>query len=167
MGIFKSIGSFLWKTSIPGMVWNGVKKIWGSKDTSEDVSGVTDSIKDNISNATSKVYDGGFAGMSETAIEDVKAQIKKYVAEIQETVNSFDDGKEIDTFLKGDTNAAAREYVRSVKELMATYLNGLNQVADDLDTAYATFKEQSGEIAKTTLSDAESLRSQAANKNLD
>lgn len=170
MGLLSSLGKLAWSVSLPGMAWNGIKGIWNAgKDVGNNVKDVTSSIKNSITGATtpSKIYDGGFAGMNESAIEDVKANIKKYIQEMQSSVNSFDDGKEIDTFLKGETNAAAREYVKSVKELMATYLTGLDQVANGLDSAYAQFQESSKSIANTTMSDAESLRSQAANKKLD
>lgn len=174
MGLLGSLGKLWWNTTPMGMTWNAVSGIWksGKEVVKEGVSTIKDatsSIKDSISSAASpsKVYDGGFAGMSETAVEEVKAQIKKYVEEMQSSVSSFDEGKEIDTFLKGDTNTAAREYVRAVKDLMGTYLNSLNKVANELDSYYAQFKAQTGEIAKTTMSDVDSLRSQAANKPLD
>lgn len=174
MGLLSSVGKFWFNTTPLGMTWNAVSGIWksGKEVVKEGVSTIKDatsSIKGSISSAASpsKVYDGGFAGMSETAVEEVKAQIKKYVEEIQSSVSSFDEGKEIDTFLKGDTNTAAREYVRAVKELMETYLNSLNKIANELDFYYAQFKSQTGEIAKTTMNSVDSLRSQAANKPLD
>lgn len=174
MGLLGSIGKFMWNSSPVGMAWNALSGIWKSgadvvKEGVNTVKDVTSSIKNSIAGATtpSKIYDGGFAGMNESAIEDVKANIKKYVQEMQASVNSFDDGKEIDTFLKGETNAAAREYVKSVKELMSTYLTGLDQVASGLDSAYAQFQESAKAIATTTMSDADALRSKATGKNLD
>ena len=170
MGLLSSLGKLAWSVSLPGMAWNGIKGIWNAgKDVGNNVKDVTSSIKNSITGATtpSKIYDGGFAGMNESAIEDVKANIKKYIQEMQSSVNSFDDGKEIDTFLKGETNAAAREYVKSVKELMSTYLTGLDQVASGLDSAYAQFQESAKAIATTTMSDADALRSKATGKKLD
>ena len=174
MGLLGSVGKFMWNSSPVGMAWNALSGIWKSgadvvKEGVNTVKDATSSIKNSITGATtpSKIYDGGFAGMSESAIEDVKSDIKKYVQEMQASVNSFDDGKEIDTFLKGETNAAAREYVKSVKELMSTYLTGLDQVASGLDSAYAQFQESAKAIATTTMSDADALRSKATGKNLD
>ena len=80
MGLLSSLGKLAWSVSLPGMAWNGIKGIWNAgKDVGNNVKDVTSSIKNSITGATtpSKIYDGGFAGMNESAIEDVKANIKK------------------------------------------------------------------------------------------
>ena len=50
---------------------------------------------------------------------------------------------------------------------METYLYSLNKIANELDFYYAQFKSQTGEIAKTTMTSVDSLRSQATNKTID
>ena len=165
-------------TSPLGMIWNiGSDAAKAGKELADagrnyvtgKITQVTKDIKAGISNTitSSNVYDGGFAGMSETAVEEVKADVKKYIEQLKSSVSSFDDLKEIDTFLKGETNTAAHEYVQAMKDVMGTYLESLNDVAKDIDAAYQSFKQQSSSIASATSNSAQDLRAQAANKPID
>ena len=95
------------------------------------ISSVLTSAKTKISNIVGKattslthVWDGGFTGMSEGGIAELKITLTKYCREVQDLIDSFDQTGDITSALKGDVQTAAYDFIDAIKKLLQAYRSG-------------------------------------------
>lgn len=112
-------------------------------------------------------WSGGFVGMSESGMEQLKQAIETYCVEIEGIINDFNAEGDIDNALKGEVNVAARDFIRAVKELLKAYVSRMRQEKMDADTAWKNWQQASQEIGQSVTSDAEQIRSNAASIRID
>lgn len=113
------------------------------------------------------IWDGGFAGISEQGIEELKNALKQYCAAIEDHIASFNTAVPTEGAFAGPIRDASVDYLESIKDLLKAYVSTMKVNLDDLDAAFAAYMKQSNELAANIRSDAESIRSQAAQIKLD
>lgn len=143
----------------------------GAQDTISDIlTGAKtnfDGIVGTTSTALGSLWSGGFVGMSESGMEQLKQAIETYCTEIEAIINEFNEEGDIDNALKGDVNTAARDFIHAVKELLQAYVSRMRQEKIDADEAWNNWKQASQDISQNVTSDAEQIRSDAASIRID
>ena len=148
----------------------GNTKVGAQNAISNILSTATSSIQNIIGNAKtglSNIWSGGFAGMSESGMADLKTALKNYCDAIEAQINTFDEEGNISNAYKGNINNAAREYIRSIKELLNAYVTQMKANISEADEAYQNYMTGSESLSQSVSSDAESIRSEASKIRLD
>ena len=121
------------------------------------------SVKSGFTN----VWSGGFSGINENGVSDLKVAIEKYCTDVETIIASFDEAGNISNALKGKINEAAREYIIQVKELLKAYVSNMRQNLRDLDSALEAYQQSAQSVAQNIQSDAQSIRDSANSIRLD
>lgn len=126
---------------------------------------------DNLVGTTSasmgNMWSGGFVGMSESGMEQLKQAIETYCKEIEAIIDEFNEEGDIDNALKGEVNTAARDFIRAVKQLLQAYVSTMRQGKDEANEAWNNWKQASQDISQNVTSDAEQIRSNAKQIRID
>ena len=119
------------------------------------------SIVNSTTTSFRNVWSGGFAGMSDTGIQELKNQLNKFCKEIDDLISSFDQEGDITQALKGDPQTAAYEFIDAVKKLLVAYVSQMRKEISEMDDAYASFVESGKSIASDVNAAAQDIRANA------
>ena len=119
------------------------------------------SIVNSTTTSFRNVWTGGFAGMSDTGIQELKNQLNKFCKEIDDLISSFDQEGDITQALKGDPQTAAYEFIDAVKKLLVAYVSQMRKEISEMDDAYASFVESGKSIASDVNAAAQDIRANA------
>lgn len=131
-----------------------------AKTQIENIVGTTTTSLTNI-------WSGGFTGMSESGMAELKTQLTNYCQEIQELIESFDQTGDITVALKGDVQTAAYDFIAAIKTLLQAYVSTMKQEIAEADEAYRNFLASGQSIAQDVSDAASDIRSNASNISLD
>ena len=120
-----------------------------------------ESIINSTTTSFRNVWSGGFAGMSDTGIQELKNQLNKFCKEIDDLISSFDQEGDITQALKGDPQTAAYEFIDAVKKLLVAYVSQMRKEISEMDDAYASFVESGKSIASDVNAAAQDIRANA------
>ena len=129
--------------------------------------GALENIIGSAASALTNVWSGGFAGISESGIEELKTALNTYIETIEASIASFDEVGNIENALKGDIQVAAQEFIAAIKQLLQAYVTQMRVNRDDLDSAYSNYTQAASDLSTQTSSNADSIRSQAQEIRLD
>lgn len=124
-------------------------------------------IVGGIGASLSDIWSGGFTGMSEAGIAELKVQIGKYISDVQALIDGFDQTGDITSALKGDTQTAAYDFIAAIKKLLQAYVSTMKQELAEVDEAYTNFMASSQSIAQDVNEAASDIRSNASQISLD
>ncbi len=143
----------------------------GAQDRLSDILNGAKSKFDGIIGSASaslgSLWSGGFVGMSESGMEQLKQAIETYCTEIETIINDFNSEGDIDGALKGEINTAARDFIRAIKELLQAYVSTMRKGKTDADEAWNNWKQASQNISGDVTADAEQIRSDASSIRID
>lgn len=138
------------------------------------ISGAHNTARTQLSNivgsaqtALTNVWSGGFTGMSDTGIAELKTQLTNYCQEVQDIISGFDQTGDITSALKGEPQDAAYEFIEAIKELLQAYVSTMKQEIDEMDEAYNNFVQSGTSIASDVRSHANDIRTDANSIRLD
>lgn len=86
----------------------------------------TNAIKTTVGTAAatiSSLYDGGFVGINASNITTITDAVNNMITKIEAEMDNFNVNTEFSVGVKGEAEAAASEYVKAVKELVAAYVS--------------------------------------------
>ena len=126
-----------------------------------------ESVIGKIGMQFTQLWSGGFRGMSEQGIAELKTQITKYCESVQDVINSFDQTGDITSALKGEVQTAAYDFIAAIKELLQAYVSTMRQEIQEVQEAYDNFVKAGSSIASDVRSNADDVRSDAARISLD
>lgn len=145
-----------------------------SFDVQDVLSSLITSAKTQVSNivgsvttSLSNIWDGGFTGMSEAGLAELKIQLTNYCQEIQDLIGGFDQTGDITAALKGDVQTAAYDFIAAIKVLLQAYVSTMKQEIDEIEEAYQNFLRSGQSISQDVKSDASDIRSNANSISLD
>lgn len=141
------------------------------QDTLSSVLNTATTQIENIIGSTttslSNIWSGGFTGMSEGGMEELKTALINYCEEIQGLIDGFDQTGDITSALKGDVQTAAYDFVAAIKELLQAYVSTMKQEISEADEAYQNFMASGKSISQDVQSAASDIRSNASSIRLD
>lgn len=152
------------QSAVGSMVY-GVQDVLSSTLSSARVH--LDNIIGTVTTGLSHVYDGGFTGMSESGLEELKIYLNNYCNEVQQLIDGFDQTGDITSALKGEVQTAAYDYIAAIKKLLQAYVSTMRQEIAEIDEAYRNFVTANQSISQNVTSAAEEIRSQATGIQLD
>ncbi len=115
----------------------------------------------------SNLWDGGFTGMSESGIAELKTQLENYCQEIQSIINGFDQTGDITMALKGEVQTAAYDFIEAIKVLLQAYVSTMKQEIAEAEDAYRNFVSSGQSISQDVRDAASDIRSNASSISLD
>ena len=124
-------------------------------------------IVGSISTALSNLWSGGFTGMSEAGISELKTQLTRYCDEVQALISSFDQTGDITSALQGEPQQAAYEFIDAIKQLLQAYVSTMKQEIAEVDEAYNNFIASGQSISQDVRNSASDIRSNANSISLD
>ena len=123
------------------------------KDT---ISSTLSSVKTRLENivgststALSNIWEGGFTGMSEAGMTELKSSLTTYCQDIEDLISGFDQSGDI-------TSALLQAYVSTMKQEIA-----------EADQAYQNFLKSGTSISQDVTGSASEIRSNASEIRLD
>lgn len=154
--------------SIKNIAGNVVSNI--SHTLEGGIQGISSRMQNLLGGAVAEVsalWDGGFVGITQNPAALVDA-LTNYINELDDIVEGFNTEAYIDGALKGQAKDAAVEYVRAIKELLSAYTSTYKNFTSILnDMALTSFDQGDKENAQAINSDAEDIRTEAANIRID
>lgn len=106
------------------------------------------------------LYNGGVVGMSGD-MSPLTNEIKRYVEDLNDTVNRFNATADISTALKGQAAVAAKEYMASIGELIKSYCSYYGNFINIAKSAQNQLAEGDSQNARAIREREESIRSDA------
>ncbi len=125
-----------------------------------------DMIMSTFQTNLKRVFGGGFAGISEQGVAELKQQIDTYCQDISDLINGFNVDGDISVALKGSVKDAAFEFIVAIKELLVAYVDAMKVEKDDLQRAYDEYVQKTGEISQGVSGKAQEIRDAAKNVTL-
>lgn len=135
-------------------------KLGNIKTKLESVVGTTTTRFTNL-------WDGGFAGISEQGIEELKNELKNFCSAIEDQIASFDEEGEIANAYKGVIADAARDFIRAIEEILKAYVSTMKVNISEADLAFKNYKAGSQAISQNVIADAADIRKEAQSIRLD
>lgn len=126
-----------------------------------------ENIVGSTTTSLSNIWSGGFTGMSETGIAELKTQLTNYCQEIQDIIEGFDQTGDITSALKGEVQTSAYDFIAAIKTLLEAYVSTMKQEIEEADEAYQNFLTSSQSIAQDVNDAASDIRSNASSISLD
>lgn len=126
-----------------------------------------ENIVGSTTTGLSNIWNGGFTGMSESGMSELKTQLEAYCREVQDLINGFDQTGDITSALKGDVQTAAYDFIAAVKDLLQAYVSTMKQEIREADEAYQNFLKSSQSISQDVSDAASDIRSNASSISLD
>lgn len=134
------------------------------------IQGISSRMQNLLGGAVAEVsalWDGGFVGITQNPEALVNA-LSTYIKELDEIVEGFNTEAYIDGALKGEAKEAAVEYVRAIKELLSAYTSTYKNFTQILqEMALTSFAQGDKDNAQAITSDAQDIRTEAANIRID
>ncbi len=126
-----------------------------------------ENIVGSATTSLSNIWSGGFTGMSETGIAELKTQLINYCQDIQDIISDFDQTGDITSALKGEVQNAAYEFIAAIKVLLQAYVSQMKKGIAEADEAYQNFVKAAQSISQDVESAAQDIRSQARDINIE
>lgn len=126
-----------------------------------------ENIVGTTTTSLSNLWDGGFTGMSEAEMENLKQALTKYCADIQDVISGFDQTGDITQALKGDVQTAAYDFIAAIKVLLQAYVSTMKQEIAEADEAYRNFVASGKSISQDVQAAAADIRQNAKSISLD
>lgn len=126
-----------------------------------------ENIVGSTTTGLSNIWNGGFTGMSESGMAELKTQLEAYCKEVQDLIDSFDQTGDITSALKGDVQTAAYDFIAAVKSLLQAYVSTMKQEISEADEAYQNFVKSGQSISQDVSDAASDIRSNASSISLD
>lgn len=126
-----------------------------------------ENIVGGATTSLSNVWSGGFTGMSETGVAELKTQLTTYCENIQALIDGFDQTGDITSALKGEVQNAAYDFIAAIKTLLQAYVSTMKQEIDEVEEAYQNFVNSGRSIAQDVQAAASDIRSNASSISLD
>lgn len=139
---------------------NLASSLIASKIQNENIVGSTITSLSNL-------WSGGFTGMSESGIAELRTQLANYCEEVQAIIEGFDQTGDITAALKGDVQTAAYDFIAAIKTLLQAYVSTMKQEIQEVDEAYQNFIISGQSIAQDVNEAASDIRSNANSISLD
>lgn len=143
-------------------------------DVDDNLSSAITTAKSSIQNivgtvktSLSNVWSGGFTGMDEKGLAELKTQIKNYCNDIQSIINEFDVDGNIEVALKGLIQEGAQDFIKAIKDILNAYVSTIKEELDVVDEAYSNFSKSALQIKTDVVADAEQIRSDANKIKID
>lgn len=140
----------------------------------DNISSVLTTTRSQIENivgstttALSNVWSGGFVGMSQSGMDDLKTKLTDYCDGLQLAIDGFDQNGDITSALQGEVQTAAYDFIAAVKELLQAYVSTLKQEIAEADQAYNNFMSSGKSISQDVENAASDIRSNASQISLD
>ena len=155
--------------SIRSTVNNFVNKVDAKIDDAFTVARTR--VENIIGSATTGVknlWSGGFFGMSESGLADLKTALSNYITAVKDVIAGFDAKGDFGVALKGtNLDPAVTEFIAAVKELLQAYVAALEVELAEIDTAYTNFQSSEQSVASDVQSAADDVRGSASEIKLD
>ena len=148
-----------------GNITRGVEAFSSGKLT--NLGTQIESIVGNATASLSNIWAGGFTGMSESGIIELKDALTKYCDEIQAKIDSFDQSGDITSAFKGKSQTAVYDFISAIKSLLQAYVSTMRVEIDEAEEAYKNFANSDQSIAQNVQSAADEIRSNANSIRLD
>lgn len=126
-----------------------------------------ENIVGSVTTSLSNIWSGGFTGMSESGMTELKTQLTNYCQEVQDLIDGFDQTGDITSALKGDVQTAAYDFIDAIKKLLQAYVSTMKQEIAEADEAYQNFVSSGQSIAQDVQAAASDIRSNASSISLD
>lgn len=126
-----------------------------------------ENIVGSVTTGFSNLWEGGFTGMSQTGVEDLKAALQKYCDDIEAIINGFDETGDISAALKGEAQQAAIDFIKAIKTMLEAWVSQIKVNISELDEAYRLFTEDNKNIAQDVQQAASDIRQNAEQIRLD
>lgn len=108
--------------------------------------------------------DGVFVGMDINNLDTFKTALTTYINGANDILAGLNLDPSIEVTLKGtNIETSLHEFLQAEKTLLTTYINSLNLLSKELDTAAENYKQSDTSIGGDVSADAESIRSEASN----
>jgi len=124
-------------------------------------------INGSVQTALSTIWSGGFAGISESGLQNVERAIDTYIASIQQIINEFKPEGDIEIALKGAPHDAAVNFIASVKQLLDAYVSTMRNEKNEMWEAYNNYKKAGQNISQQVTQDADAIRQNADSIKVD
>lgn len=111
------------------------------------------------------IFSGGFTGISEDGLDELKSGIEKLITELESHIKSFN-GSQLERAIKGPMLQATNSYFDAVKEYLSKYVAGLKASIKDIEMAKANFSQGAQAAASDITKDIEDVRAAAQNIDL-
>ena len=116
---------------------------------------------------TSGVTGENFAGMDSTQIGAFETLVNETCADIQTTINGFDETASLDEALKGSVATAFSDFLDSVKKLLKAYVEALKVEAKEVKEANERWLAAAQEVSSQIGTDSSNVSSNAGGIVLD
>lgn len=115
----------------------------------------------NNGDHSSHVWAGGFLGMNESKLGDLKTAIEKFEKDLQTIAEEFNPENDISMAFRGTVKDSVQEYIKAIKDLLKAYITIVNNSVKDADTAFANWKQQNSAISQTVSDESQDIRNKA------
>lgn len=112
------------------------------------------------------LFSGGFTGISEEGLTELKSKITDLITELEDHIKEFN-GHQLETAIKGPLLQATEDYFTEVKNYLSRYVEGLKASINDIETARINFNQGASNAAKDVVSDAQDVKAAGENIKLD
>ena len=154
--------------SLRSSVNNAVSGVGSNIDAAlNSASTFLDNLAGRTTTAVGHMFDGGFVGMCESGMGDIKTAINKYCDGIEEIIKGFDETGDITVAFQGKSQAAAQDFIRAIKDFLAAYATQMKEDIREAEDAYKAFEAADIDTAKSVKSDADDIRAEAAKIRID
>lgn len=136
----------------------------------ENLKNATNKIKNITGNSKgyfNTLWDGGFAGISETGVADLKLALNNYASLIEEHIALFNASAYLDESLSGQISDAVNAYIEEIKGILKAFVSQIRVNVSDLDMAYDAYMSQSLELTKSIYYDNDDIRNVSKSINLE
>lgn len=151
--------------STVGNITRGVDAFSSGKITL--VKSKIESLIGNTTASLSNIWSGGFTGMSESGMLELKDALSKYCDEIQAKIDSFDQTGDITSAFKGRIQEGMYDFIDATKLLLQSYVSTMRVEIDEAEEAYKNFAGSDLSISQDIQSAAQDIRSNASSIRLD
>ena len=125
------------------------------------------SVTSTVTTAASNVFSGGFVGINESNISELKTAIDNYCNTIEDAIAGFNAAAQTDAAYKGAIAEGVSEYILSIKEMLQAYVSQMRIELTNLDQYVAAYKQHASSMATDISADAQALRSEATSIKID
>lgn len=125
------------------------------------------SVTSTVTTAASNVFSGGFVGINDTNIEELKTAIDNYCNTIEDAIAGFNAAAQTDAAYKGAIAEAVSGYILAIKEMLQAYVSQMRIELTNLDGYVAEYKQHVSSMVTDISADAQALRSEAASIKID
>lgn len=127
-----------------------------------------ESVIGTLNAGISGLWNGGFVGISEAELEGTLVPaIYQYCDRIEAQIAEFNAAANTAVAFKGDTQQAVTEFVTAAKTLLQAYVHTMRLEAFKAKQAYKQWQEGQQNVAQSTSSNAQEIRSAAQGLSLD